>query len=297
MIRIGRFSLWAIKRYIEHVNKKKRKKFPLDVFPCKLDYPFIDDGNEFHKMDIVYAQENKKNACIIDIHGGAYMYSRHRDNYMFGLEFVKAGYDFVAIDYIPNNGKMDTKDLISDCVVALKYIFSHLKELDLENREFFLTGDSAGGHFALLLSEMIMSKEVCETLGYEPFDVNIKGVLLNCPVYNFEAMENSTLKKSGLKRMFGKKGLDRSWMRHLSPRTYISSFSLPIFVSTCKHDFLRNESLLLQKEYDPKLLTFIDLDTDDKGVDHVHNVLRTTNKHSIYINNKMIEFMDNILKR
>ena len=47
MIRIGRFSLWAIKRYIEHVNKKKRKKFPLDVFPCKLDYPFIDDGNEY----------------------------------------------------------------------------------------------------------------------------------------------------------------------------------------------------------------------------------------------------------
>lgn len=297
MIKVGPFILWIIKRHIERAFKKKRKSYPLDVLPCKLDHPFIDDGNEFHKMDIIYAKENRKNACVIDIHGGAYMYCRHRDNYMFGLEMAKQGYDFIAIDYIPNNGKRDTKDLVDDCVKAINYIYDHQKELNLEGDIFFLTGDSAGGHLALLIAEAIGDKNVANKLGYDFKDMKIKGVLLNCPVYEYESISDKGLSKRGAKRMFGPRALDKQWLKITSPKTYIEQLNVPVFLSTCKHDFLKEESYKLKKDLDQygKCVTYIDLDTDEKGIDHVHNVVRPQKELSQFVNSKMIEFMDKLI--
>lgn len=299
-IKIGPFVLWVIKGHIERTFKKKRKSFPLDACKTRLDVPFIDDGIDYHKMDILYADESKrKNVCVIDIHGGAYMYCRHRDNFMFGLEFVKEGYDFIAIDYLPNNGKMDTKDLIDDCVKAINYIFDHLKELELEGREFYITGDSAGGHFALLLGEAINSKKVADTLGYTFPDIPLRGVILNCPVYDYEDVSSGGLSKRGMKRMFGPRCLDKEWMKFLSPKTYVNELKIPIFVSTCKKDFLRSEPLKLVKDYENRkdLITFIDLDSDTKGVDHVHNVVRPQKEESKYINSLIVKFIEETKKK
>ena len=295
-MKVGKFAVNFLAKQLVRGNAIRRKQFPsLNDFDGMIDVPYIVDGIKHHQFDIFYAaKENRKNICIIDIHGGAYVFGEHRDNYIFGYEFLKKGFDFVAIDYIPNNGKRNVKSSIDDCVRCINHIFKHLEELKLENDKFIIAGDSAGGHFALLIAEAIDNKEVAEILNYEFLDnVKFELALLNCPVYDFANVGKDMLKPSGKKRMFGPNYKDESSLNLISPRTYIGNFKKPFFVSTCTKDFLRNESLLLKEDGEKYQLnmTFVDIKSNAKGVEHVHNVVRPSLKDSIKVNNAMEDFV------
>ena len=278
--------------------KRRRKIFPpMGVFKEFLDVPYLDDGKSHHQYDVFLTTENRKNVCILDVHGGSYLFSGHRDNYIFAYEFLKEGYDVICLDYLPNDGKRDTKDLVSDCVLCLNHIYEHLKDFSLEDDKFVMTGDSAGGHFALLLSEMMEDKKIQDLLGFNLHNFNLKGVLLNCPVYDFEWTGYNQMTHGAMKRMFGKNySLEK--MRLLSPREYIKDFKLPLFVSTCKNDFIRKESLKLNEDMKQKdnKFVFIDIDSDNKKVDHVHNVVAPYLEESKRVNQKMLEFIETIIK-
>ncbi len=294
-MKFGRFVVNLIAFHLDSHNKSRRKKFKVNDFKGMKDVPYIDDDNTNHQFDVFYANEdNRKNICIIDVHGGSYIFGNHRDNFIFGYEFLKEGYDFVAIDYVPNNGKRDVKESIDDCVVCLKYIFDHLKELHLENDRFVLAGDSAGGHFALLLMEIVTSKEVAEKIGYDMGKVNFELVLVNCPVYDFANIGVGQLKKSGFKRLLGPNYDDYARKALISPKTYFHVLKGPVFVSTCKRDFLRAETLHLVKDAKDLgiELDFMDIDSDNKQCEHVHNVIRPSLEESKLVNKEMMAFIE-----
>lgn len=294
-MKIGRLVIDILKINSYRGAKKRRKLFPPYGKYEKeyINIPYIDDGNPQHTFDIVVATENRKNICLIDIHGGAYIFGEHKDNYIFGDVFIKDGFDFVNVDYEPNNGKMDTKDLVDDIAKNLNYLFSHLKEYGLENDTFAITGDSAGGHFALLLSELLLDKEYAKELGYEFPDVKLTACLANCPVYDFVHIADGNLSKSGKKRMLGPNYDDIKALESLCPKTHVKSLTCPVFVSTCKKDFLRGQSFLLEEDMKKQgnIFKLIDIDSDKKGVGHVHNVLHPDHPLSIQVNEEMKKFM------
>ena len=297
-MKINRLVVEILIPTVKRGIRNRRKTFPpMGVFKEFLDVPYIDDGDSYHQYDVFLATENRKNVCILDIHGGSYLFSGHRDNYNFAYEFLKEGYDFICLDYKPNDGKRDTKDLVSDCVLNLNHIYEHLKDYGLENDQFVMTGDSAGGHFALLLSEMMENKNMQELLGFNLHNFNLKAVLLNCPVYDFEWTGYNRMTHGAMKRMFGKHySLEK--MRLLSPREYFKDFKLPIFLSTCKRDFIRHESLKLIDDMSQKDNRFmlVDIDSDDKRIEHVHNVIAPYLEESKRVNQKMLEFIETIIK-
>lgn len=282
-----------------YFNYRRKKRFSnCNKYAFKLDEPFINDEYYNHKMDIFLAEENNRNnICIIDIHGGSYIFGDHRDNIPFVHKLYENGFDVISIDYIPNNGKRYTKDSIDDCYKAIKHIFSHLKEYHLENDRFVITGDSAGGHFALLLAEAADDEEFAKSLGYDFKGINFEVVLINCPVFDFINIGNDLLSKSGKKRLFGLNGLDDNLRSLISPKEHFKSLKTPIFVSTCKKDFLRKESLMLKEELNNYQYPsrFVDIDSDAKWIDHVHNVLRPYLEESIQVNNEMIDFIYEII--
>lgn len=278
---------------------KRRKKYPPygQFKKERINVPYIDDGNPQHTFDVIYAEENRKNCCIFDIHGGSYIFGEHMDNYIFAAEFVKEGYDVVTVDYEPNNGKMSTRDLISDVVKCLNYVFKHAKELELDQDCFAITGDSAGGHFALTLSQLILDKEYAKEAGFEFPEVNMIACLANCPVYDFVNIAKGNLSKSGAKRLFGPEYNDIKAFELFSPKVHIDSLTCPLFVSTCKKDFLKGESYHLKKDMEgrPNIFKFIDLDEEDTG--HVHNVLHPEHPLGHLINMEMVKFLDDLLKK
>ena len=289
------FLKWQI---LKDIKKRREGYPPHGVFTEYRDIPYINDGNPQHTFDIYLAKENRKNICIIDIHGGSYIFGQHQDNYPFAYEFLKEGFDIVTIDYQPNNGKMNTKDLIDDVAKNINYLFAHLGEFDLDKDQFVITGDSAGGHIALTITEAILDKDYAKELGYEFLRTDIKSCLVNGPVYDFVHIGEGAMTNSGMKRMFGPNHKDKTAFALICPKTHLSSLTCPLFVSTCKNDFLRAQSLVLNEDMKVKnnKYKFIDLDSDDKNVGHVHNVIATQLPESIQINREMMAFIEESIK-
>lgn len=300
-MKFGRLVVELCKWNSEKDNRKRRKLMPpYGRYEERINIPYIDDDDIHHKFDVIYApKEKRKGCCIIDIHGGAYIFGESQDNYNFMTIFVEQGYDVVLVDYRLNDGKLvSTKDQVDDIALCINYVFSHLKELELDKDDFAITGDSAGGHFALLIAEAIMNKDVAKKLGYEFPDIPIKATLLNCPVYDFENISKGTLNSAGQKRMFGRDYKDLSTFKLISPKEYLNSFDGPLFVSSCKHDFIGIHSQLLNKDMQGRnnLYHFEYLDTDVKHVGHVHNILYLKQPEAIQVNNAMMDFIEKARK-
>ena len=296
-MKIGALPIIYIKRRFERFIAHAHKGFEVDKhLKIKFNVPYIDDGNDYHKIDIYYAEKRKKNRCIIDIHGGAYLFGNRLNNYHLAKFFVDRGYDVVTLDYIPNKKKRGTFDIVNDVAAALEYIYIHLKELELENDDFVMCGDSAGGHLALLFTEMINDDKYRRSVTPRQFALPVKALLLNCPVYDYLHLGEDVLLKSGQRYMFGPHYNDKEERALIDPRSHIDCLSTPLFLSTCRNDFIRKESLalhddLVNKNYEH---TFIDIDSSNKKVGHVHNIMYMELDESKIINNAMVDFINSI---
>lgn len=294
---VPKFVLKIIKSTVMKDVKRRRKFYPPHgLYNEKLHIPYIDDGSIYHQYAVYLAKNRQHKACVIDIHGGAYMFCDHMDNYYIATKMLEKGFDFFTPDYEPNNGKRDTFDLVADTIKCLNHFFEHLTDYDLQGDSFFLMGDSAGGHFALLIAELFNDKNLQEQLGFHLPDIEIKGVLVNSPVYDFAKIEDS-LSKGAMKMMFGG-GYTIEKMKMLSPREHLSSLKMPVFLSTCKNDFLRNEALTLYDDLVKRGTppTFIDIYSNKPNISHVHNVIYPELHESKYVNKAMADFMVSLLK-
>lgn len=298
-MKVGRLIVNILKLTSIDGTKKRRKTYPpIDKYEGKLNVPYIDDKKHEHTFDIFYAKENRKNCLIFDIHGGGYIFGDHYDNYPFAFEFVKEGYDVVTVDYRLNDGKINIKEQCDDIAECIKYVLTHRKELDIEDEPIAITGDSAGGHFAMLFSEALLDKEFAKELGYEFPKEKVVACLMNCPVYDFAHIGDDNLSNSGMKRMFGPNYKDRKAMELVCPKVHVKSLTCPVFVSTCKHDFLRVQSLMLKEDMKGRDdFEFVDIYVDEKHVGHVHNVLHIGHPLADKVNQAMVAFIDKYLKR
>ncbi len=299
-MRIGNF---AINFIVKNVNKdvKRRKKYSPEhgIYDEKLNIPYIDDGSIFHTYDVYKAKENRKNCCLIDIHGGAYIFGDHRENYYFGSEFLKEGFDVVLLDYEPNDGSKDTIMLLKDIALNLWHLFERLDEYGLNNDKFVIMGDSAGGHFALLLAEMLMNKNIQKRIGVSLPDFTPVGVGVFCPVYDFgNVCDPNRLTEGAMKRIFGPNYKKKGMFELISPKTYKKDLRLPVFHSSCYNDFIRGESMKLKFDMGRKKdYVFEDITEKGRGVTHVHNVIYPFLKQSKYINGKFIDFLNKCIEK
>jgi len=242
-------------------------------------------------LDIYYApQALRKNIVLIDIHGGFYVAGDRRNNRSFASSFLKEGFDVVLLEYRLNNGKLDVSDELSDCAAALDYLTLNADELDLNKDSMFLTGDSAGGHLALYMAEASEDR----TLPIHPEHFITRGALLNCPAYDYATFANAGgFTDDALAWFFGPRFQDEDWLQSVSPRTYLKNYSGPLFVSTCTKDFIREQSRLLKADCDAlgRPVEFLDLESKNKGVGHVHNVIKPLLPESQTVNTRMMTFM------
>ena len=299
-MKIGKFIINLLVKNSNKDSLERRNEFPPHgVYKEKINVPYIDDGNHQHTFDLYFAKENRKNCLVFDIHGGAYIFGDHVDNYWFATKFLEQGFDVVLVDYQPNDGTMDTKNLVDDIAANIQYVLTHLKELEIEDEYFALTGDSAGGHFALLMSELLCDKEYAKQLGYEFPEIKLVACAANCPVYDFVNIGEGSLTKSGFKRMFGPNYKDKEAFKLLCPKTHLDSLRCPTMTTTCSQDFLRNQSLLLKEDMKDKDVPFrfIDVITDEKHVGHVHNVLHPEHPLAKRVNQEMIDFISHYLNK
>ena len=284
-------SLALFYRYVDRVNDRRVKEAPpWDKYAPLLDEPYGE--GEARVFDLFRAPpEKRKDVLLILVHGGYYIRGRHRDSYPFAFTFLEEGFDVASVEYRTDGKGVGMRDKINDVAEFLRYLFSSLEKFGLDGeKRFFISGDSAGGHLALINAE-----GVCDPgIGIDLRGVRLNGVLLNCPSYDFAAYRDVRELSRGMKkRMLGKDYTERGTLERVSPRTYIASIGVPVFVSTCKNDFLREGVLRLRDDLDRfgKDYGWVDVDEDDKKVAHVHNVIRPDLPASVRVNRAMMDFM------
>lgn len=291
-----KISKTMLKMVLSASMKTSPELFYADSCDKKIGIQYVADGDPNQVLDIYYADKAvRKDAVLVDIHGGFYVAGRRENNRSFASVFLKEGYDVVLLEYRLNDGKRDVADELADCAAGLDYLANNAAELGLNKDRMFLTGDSAGGHLALYMAEGAMDKAVpVRPAAFAPL-----GVLINCPAYDFATFGDSdSFTASALEWFIGPRYQDREWMTSMSPRTFLGSYSGPLLVSTCTNDFIRSQSLLIKQDCDSQArpLDFVDIASDDRKVDHVHNVTKPDLPESQEVNSRMIAFMDNCLK-
>ena len=277
---------------VSGTNKVSTAPAYADSLDKKIGVPYVSDGTPAQVLDIYYADKSvRKDAVLIDIHGGFYVAGKRQNNRGFASVFLKEGYDVVLVEYRVNDGTLDVADELGDCAAALDYLASHAGALGLNRDRMFLTGDSAGGHLALYMAEASEDS----ALPIRPKLFQPRGVLLNCPAYDFASFADAGgFTKEALTWFIGPRYADKPYLESLSPRTFIGSYTGPLFVSTCKHDFIRGQALLLKEDCDSlgRKIDFMDIQADDKKVGHVHNVINQDLPESKMVNHRMMDFMN-----
>ncbi len=285
-----------LKMMLKQTNTVSAAPAYADTLKHSIGVAYVESGSPYQVFDIYYADPSvRKDAVLIDIHGGFYVAGRRENNRGFASVFLKEGYDVVLVEYRHSDGKLDVSHELEDCAAALDYLTVNATKLGLNKDRMFLTGDSAGGHLALYMGE-----GTCDTsVPIRPTKFKTQGVLLSCPAYDFASFAQAKgLTKSAIKWFVGPRYEDKQWLLDVSPKTYIASYTGPLFVSTCTNDFIRSQSLLIKADRDAKGLNleFVDIESDDKKVAHVHNVINQTLPESMRVNAKMVEFMDKCLE-
>ena len=284
-----------LKMLVSGINKVSTEPAYADSLDKRLDVPYVENGTPSQVLDIYLASPDKrKDAVLIDIHGGFYVAGKRQNNRRFASVFLNEGYDVVLVEYRVNDGVTDVSDELADCAAALDYLAIHAGELGLDHRRMFLTGDSAGGHLALYMAEAAEDT----SMPIRPEVFKPQGVMLNCPAYDFASFAKAEgFTKGALAWFIGPRYADRQWLDSVSPRTFIGSYSGPLFVSTCKNDFIRAQSHLIKSDCDSlgRKIEFMDIDSRDRKVGHVHNVINQDLPESQEVNGRMIAFMDSII--
>ena len=272
-------------------NKVSTDSAYADSLEKRIGVPYVPDGTPSQVVDIYYAPKDiRRDAVLIDIHGGFYVAGKRQNNRKFASVFLREGYDVVLLEYRVNDGTLDVSAGLGDCAAALDYLAVNAGKLGLNAHMMFLTGDSAGGHLALYLAEGASDK----SLPVRPEKFKPRGVLLNCPAYDFASFANGeSFTKDALAWFMGPRYEDKAYLESLSPKTFLKSYTGPLFVSTCTRDFIRGESLKLKADCDSlgRGITFIDIPSDDRKVGHVHNVVSLDLPESREVNGKMLEFL------
>lgn len=148
------------------------------------DIPYIDDGNYYHKLDVLYLDttgESDKLPVIIDIHGGGWMYGDKGLNENYCRALADKGYVVFDINYrlVPD---VNVNAQIQDVMAALKWIGENIDNYPCDSDNIMLTGDSAGGMLASYASVLLQSEELRNIFECENADIDLSALVLTSPV-------------------------------------------------------------------------------------------------------------------
>lgn len=142
----------------------------------KLEKKTLDDkySSELH----CYIHSQGVRDCIFVIPGGAYGGICVRENKPIAERFYKMGYNTFYINYSVGQEVM-FPTMINECRTALNHIFLNAESLNVNDKNIFLMGFSAGGHLAGLVENYFDEKTV-------DLKVTPKGVIYGYPVVSTE---------------------------------------------------------------------------------------------------------------
>lgn len=162
------------------------------------DVPYLDDGIDYHQVDLYGTSSEEVMPLVIEVHGGGFIGGSRENNTAHSVFFAERGYKVVATDYprIPRDG--DFADAIRDLFASYQWVADHADEYGFDMSNVILSGDSAGGYYVLLTCAVWNSPELQEYFGVTVPDFQFNGFVTTCPGANIRGMQDDLKLESGI---------------------------------------------------------------------------------------------------
>ena len=256
--------------------------------------PYLDDGHVYHQLDVYYPEGTKgtdRLPVLIDIHGGGWMYGDKELNKYYCLELATKGFVVFNMSYrlYPEVG---ARDQLYDISYCLKWINENLSSFPCDEKNIYLTGDSAGGMLAAFTAMLSESEKMRELYDTPDFSLHFNAVGLTSPV---PRMNGDFPINVYTKKMLGKNYKGEKWAKYVNLEDVLTLGKMPpTFILTSSGDFLaRKETRLAAELYRKEGIPCQLMDFEKwNGTDlpHVFPVIYPFNEESQRAINEMLAF-------
>lgn len=198
-------------------------------YVAQLDVIYTRVNNWEGRADLYIAPKAEKpTPILINIHGGAWRSGTKETQGGF-TSFFKAGFAVANMEY-RLSGQAKAPAAVEDTRCMLIYLIKNAKQLNIDPNKIVIMGGSAGGHLALMGGLLANDSR---------FDLNCPGVenVKVAAIINkygiadvWDWTYGPTSKSSSPKFWLGDKANDVDFIKSVSPMTYITKKSPPIFI-------------------------------------------------------------------
>ncbi len=178
-------------------------------------FRYVEDDNPLHTLSIYWPSNRTSDSpVVIDIHGGGWMYGSKEVNRPFDISLASLGVAVVGISFrlLPQT---DLSGMLQDIFKAVEFAYSKRIALRLDFTKTFITGDSAGGQLAGLITGMQELPFLLDKVGVKPFPFKIRAVNFNHPV---PYIKDSVIVSAG--RLASRLGVDEMMRMMFGPRLF-----------------------------------------------------------------------------
>lgn len=264
-------------------------------------------GGLYEKRDIPYGEEKDKrrygdffSPCpeenmpvILEIHGGGLISCEKEVNTLHARALAHQGFHVLSMEY-RLQPETDTGGQLADIYAALDFILKHADEYHFDTTRLFLSGDSAGGHLALLTALSAGHPDMRKFFHLPMPGLSICGLALSCPLHDLRFYINRTrygaflLPENALKDYLCCCSVEEMLEGTKLPPTFIVTTpgDTAYYPETLRlHQILDSRQVLHQyREYQPKF----------HPIRHVFNVLYPEWEESMEANEDIAAFLKKI---
>lgn len=180
------------KTYSTYLAKKMKKNDEanfknlkhIDGVKAVNDIRYLKGKNKYHLFNMYYPDnvvDTKKLPLMIDIHGGGWIYGDKDLNRFHNAYYASKGMVVLSMSYRLLL-RTNLKGIVKDIFHFFNYIERNKDELNISFDNVLLTGDSAGGHLALLINAINQNEDLQKLYEVVPFNIKFKMMNLEHPV-------------------------------------------------------------------------------------------------------------------
>ncbi|MFO8069317.1 MAG: alpha/beta hydrolase [Alkalibacterium sp.] len=210
------------------------------------------ESEKHNSLDVYYPKGTKGTIpVIVNFHGGGYVYGTKKTYLYYGMFLAKQGFVFVNASYhLAPKKKYPTQ--LEELNLVMEWVMDNHEKYYMDVSNVFIVGDSAGAQLALQYSTLYSNPNYAELFSFDPpEDFTLRGVALNCGMYNIYnkmvSLNEKNKKYVNLELVLLLKDyLGENWRQYedqLATQDYITEAFPPTYLMTAEYDFLREETL------------------------------------------------------
>ena len=190
-------------------------------------------------LDVYYPEGTAERLpTIVSIHGGGYIYGNKEIYRRYCMDLAKRGFSVVNFNYrLAPRWKFPAP--LEDTNRVMEWICENAEKYHMDTERIFVVGDSAGAQLASQYGAIWSNPEYAKLFAFEVPHIHIRGLGLNCGMYDCKEMTAKPRKgmaKDYLPRKIGEDDL------RLDVLSAVTDQFPPSHITTAYHDFLRQNA-------------------------------------------------------